>query len=89
MPKTAGAAGPQDLSSPARSFAGLLVTATPNGGVSTGKASSSKNAQLTQLEFASGTGNAPANSAATFDWMTTVSSFDYYYLFILDWISLF
>ena len=70
MPKTA-AAGSQDLSSPARSFVGLLVSAAPGGNISTG--SGGRNSQLTPLELTSGADkNAPANSAATFDWMTTV-----------------
>ena len=71
MPRTA-AAGSQDLSSPARSFVGLLVSAAPGGSISTG--SGAKNSPLAPLELASGADkNAPANSAATFDWMTTVS----------------
>lgn len=71
MPRTA-AAGAQDPSSPARSFVGLLVSAAPGGSISTGSGGGGKNSQqLTPLELTSEK-NAPANSAATFDWMTTV-----------------
>lgn len=72
MPRTA-AAGSQDLSSPARSFVGLLVSATPEGSISTG--SGAKNSPLTPLELSGADKNAPVNSAATFDWMTTVRGF--------------